>query len=120
MSGDDLESIRYMLSLIQEYCERIENHVHRFGGREEFLKDWAYQDSCIMVLGQIGEESKRILDWLQSNSDYNWKDVVRFRDFIYHCYFRTNYEVVWKIIEDDIPDLKDSVTALIKLIDERS
>ena len=116
MSGDDLEAVGYTLSVIRNYCERIAIHMHRFGGRDEFLRDWAYQDSCIMVLGQIGEETKKILDWLQSNSGYNWKDVARFRDFIYHCYSRTNYDLVWKIIEDDVPDLIDEVDRLLKSI----
>lgn len=117
MSGDDLERIRQTLETIRGYCERIALHMHRFGGKDEFLKDWAYQDACVMILGQIGEESKKISNWLTANSDYNWRDVIRFRDFIYHAYSRTEYNVVWEIISRDIPELLNATIELLDLLD---
>lgn len=71
MSADP-ERILDVLSRMKDYCERIAFHMHRFGGREEFLRDWAYQDACIMILAQIGEEAKRIEPWLIGISDYDW------------------------------------------------
>ena len=80
------EKIRNGLERMKDYCERIAIHMHRFGGKEEFLEDWAYQDACVMILAQIGEEAKRIEPWLNSNSNYPWREVIRFRDFVYHNY----------------------------------
>lgn len=105
MSGDDPERVRNTLELMISYCERIAYHMHRFGGREEFLKDWAYQDACVMILGQIGESAKTIEPWLNAHSNHDWRLVIRFRDFAYHNYSKTKYAMVWKIISEDIPEL---------------
>ena len=112
MSADS-ERICDTLVRMKGYCERIAFHMHRFGGREEFLEDWSYQDACVMSLAQIGEEAKRIEPWLMTNGgDYDWKAVIRFRDFAYHNYASTNYSVVWGIINDDIPELMSILTEL--------
>lgn len=116
MSADP-ERILDALSRMKDYCERIAFHMHRFGGREEFLRDWAYQDACIMILAQIGEEAKRIEPWLIGISDYDWKGVIRFRDFAYHNYPNTNYSVVWRIISKDIPELMNVLEGLMEKFD---
>lgn len=109
----DLERARDGITRISGYCDRIAFHMHRFGGRKEFLKDWSYQDSCIMILAQIGEEAKKIEPWLTaSRPDYDWKSVIRFRDFAYHNYPSTNYEIVWEIISKDIPELMNILSEI--------
>ena len=101
----DLERVRGSLDRMMDYCDRIAFHMHRFGGKEEFLKDWSYQDACVMILAQIGEEAKRIESWLKSKNTYGWSDVIRFRDFAYHNYQSTDYSIVWEIISIDVPQL---------------
>lgn len=87
--------------------------MHRFGGKDDFLKDWAYEDACVMVLGQIGEEAKTISNWLENNSKYDWGPVIHFRDFIYHNYSKTNYETIWYIISDDVPQVSRELSKLL-------
>jgi uncharacterized protein with HEPN domain len=113
MSGDDPERVRNTLESMIAYCERIAYHMHRFGGRNEFLKDWSYQDACVMILGQIGESAKTIEPWLVSHHGYNWSRVIRFRDFAYHNYSKTKYEMVWKMISEDVPELLDILKELL-------
>ena len=102
-----------------DYCERIVTYRDRFGEKDAFLDDQAYQDACVMILGQIGEETKKIFVWLNSNSDYPWKDVVRFRDFIYHSYSRMDYNMIWGIIDKDIPAIKKELLDLHESLDEK-
>lgn len=66
-----------------------------------------------MILAQIGEEAKKIEPWLDSNSDYRWKDVIRFRDFAYHNYPATDYNIIWEIISEDVPKLLNELTDLL-------
>jgi len=108
----DAEKVRDSIDRMINYCERIAFHMHRFGGRENLLEDWSYQDACVMILGQIGEEAKKIEPWLKSNSDYPWKEVIHFRDFEYHNYFDTDYNLIWGIISEDVPRLLDVLIEL--------
>lgn len=113
MSGDDLKRVRQTLCEIRDYCERIALHLHRINGKDGFLHDLMCQDACVMILGQIGEESKKIYEWLSVNSDYNWKDVIKFRDFIYHAYSQVNYNLVWSVLEKDLPKVMLETVTLI-------
>ena len=113
----DPEKIHDCLVRMKDYCERIAFHMHRFGGKKEFLEDWSYQDACVMILAQIGEEAKKIEPWLNSNSNYPWKDVIRFRDFAYHNYSSTNYKIIWGVISEDVPQLLNIITDLLNSLD---
>lgn len=115
MSGVDPERVRNTLEGMITYCERIAYHMHRFGGREEFMKDWSYQDACVMILGQIGESTKSIEPWLKAHRDYDWSLVIRFRDFAYHNYSKTKYGMVWKMISEDVPELLGILRELLPI-----
>ena len=114
----DAEKNHDSLVRMRDYCERIAFHMHRFGGKKEFLEDWAYQDACVMILAQIGEEAKKIEPWLNSNSDYPWKDVIRFRDFAYHTYPATDYNIIWEIISEDVPRLLNILADILYALDD--
>ena len=103
MFGPDEERFYGSIEKLLEYCDRIAIYMHRFGGKDAFLTDMAYQDACVMVLGQIGETCKTIEPQLRTRSDYDWSTVIRFRDFIYHNYSSTRYDIVWGIMVNDIP-----------------
>ena len=40
------------------------------------------------------------------------------KDFLTHSYFNANIERVWKVIEDDLPSLKESILNVKKEISE--
>jgi uncharacterized protein with HEPN domain len=44
-----------------------------------------------------------------------WQDIKDFRNLLIHEYFGVDQEIVWKIIQDDLPGLMDSVR---KTLDE--
>lgn len=118
MSGNDLDRTITSIERMIDYCERIVSYRERFGEKDDFLNDEAYQDACLMVLGQIGEEAKKIIVWLNSNSDYPWKDIVRFRDFLYHSYSHVDYNMIWGIIDKDITAIKKILIEISEMIDE--
>ena len=118
VSGDDFDRTITSVERIIGYCERVISYRDRFGEKEMFLNDQAYQDACVMLLGQIGEEAKKIFVWLDSNANYPWKNVVRFRDFIYHSYSHMDYNMIWGIIDKDIPEVKDILVKLSGLFDD--
>lgn len=45
-----LEKDKSILKHIISYCDKIDERIQRFGGKEEFLSDDCYRDACIMCV----------------------------------------------------------------------
>ncbi len=62
----------------------------------------------------IGEASKKIDDEFKSTHNHiEWKKIAGTRDKLIHDYFGIDYDIVWDIIENKIPDLDHFLKQLI-------
>lgn len=69
--------------------------MHRFGSKDSFLTDFAYQATCTSSLQQIGEVVKVNRSWLKAeNPDFPWSEYMRFRDFSAHDYIKSKF-LMW-------------------------
>lgn len=75
--------------------------------KEKFFESLTIQDAVIRRLTIIGEAVKNIPDSLRKNyPKIAWRKIAGLRDVLIHAYFGVDMELVWKIIKDDIPELK--------------
>jgi uncharacterized protein with HEPN domain len=92
---------------ILESISRIENYTEGMGFNE-FKSDNKTVDAVINNLENIGEAAKNIQDKADSD-EVNWRDISDFRDVLVHQYFRADKEIIWDIIENEIPHLKEDL-----------
>ncbi|MCM8817112.1 MAG: DUF86 domain-containing protein [Candidatus Omnitrophica bacterium] len=99
---------------IQEAIRRIELYTSGLK-YEDFLQRIETQDAVLRNLEIIGEAVKNISPNLKKKyQDIQWKDIAGMRDKIIHFYFGVNLDIVWKIIEDKLPQLKKQVKEILK------
>lgn len=92
---------------------KIENYADKLT-YEEFLKDELRQDGVVKNLEVIGEAAKNIPQDIKNRKpEIEWKKIAGLRDILTHEYFGINFEIVWDVIMNKIPDLKKNVTDLI-------
>ncbi|MGQ0556170.1 MAG: HepT-like ribonuclease domain-containing protein [Nitrospiraceae bacterium] len=79
-------------------------------GKDSFFADRKTQDAVIRNLEIIGEATKRLSASLKNaNPDIAWKPIAGMRDKLVHDYFGVNLQLVWDVIERDLPGLKVKV-----------
>ena len=103
--SDYLEDMLEATSRISKFCKKL--------SYEDFLEDTRTQDAVVRNLGIIGEAVKNIHEKLkEEHSDVPWKSVARINDRLIHDYFGVNWDIVWDVIENDIPDLTGKVKSI--------
>jgi uncharacterized protein with HEPN domain len=82
---------------------------------EAFLKDAVLTRAFVRSLEIIGEAVKNLPQELREKySDIPWKEITGMRDKLIHGYFGVNYKIVWKTIQQEIPELKEQVEEMMR------
>lgn len=93
-------------------------HIEKFSSnktKEDFHNDLMYRFSVERQLEIIGEAANNISSPIQElHSDVPWQKIISFRNFLAHEYFGLDLELVWGIITDNLPQLKEDIQKILK------
>ena len=105
---------------ILERIERIGRFIADFD-RESFLRDEKTCDSVVRNLEVIGLAANRLPDaFTASHPEVPWRRIVGLRNRIVHEYFDVDLELVWEIVEAELPGLKAGLRAVVRGSDDDS
>ena len=80
----------------------------------DYLLDWIKQDAIIRNIEIIGEASKHIEDKLKDKyPEISWFLIKGMRNFLVHEYFKVDHDAVWNTFQNDLPQLKLQILAII-------
>lgn len=87
---------------------------------EDFIRDDRTSSAVVRKLEIIGEAVKQLPGEVRSRfSEIPWGSMAKTRDKIIHFYHGVDYEIIWKIIKEDLPPLKPSFEKIhTKLLQE--
>jgi len=102
------------------YCEDI---LESGSAILDFIEGLSFEDFCddrktysavIREFEIIGEAVGKLPEsFTKRRPDVEWQDIKDFRNLLSHEYFGVDLEIVWKIIEDDLPALMDAVREIV-------
>ena len=91
----------------------IENHIKGID-EKKFLKNKLVQDAVVRNLEIIGEAAKRVPKKIKDDhKDIEWKKISGMRDILIHDYLGVDIEVVWRVIQNRLPELKKKIAQII-------
>jgi uncharacterized protein with HEPN domain len=83
-------------------------------GREAFFDERIRQDATLRKLEVIGHAVKNLSEESKSRRpQIPWKQIAGMRDKVIHDYFGVNLEIVWAVVEKDLPQLDQAVRQLL-------
>jgi len=85
---------------------------------DDFVDNDLISDAVIKNILVIGEATKNItIEIKKMNPEVEWRKMAGMRDVMIHGYFSVNYRIVWDVVQNKIPPLRQQVEQLLKEID---
>ena len=102
---------------ILEAIERIEKYAEE--GRDAFESNELIQTWVVHHITIIGEACRSLPNEFQANyATIPWADIIGMRNILVHHYFGIDVNAVWSVVEQDLPELKFNVEAILKGLPE--
>ena len=77
---------------------------------ENEMYTWAFSRSFEI----IGEAAKNLSpEFRKTHTDIEWKKISGMRDKIIHQYFNVDYELIWDVIKNKLPEIKEKIEKLL-------
>ena len=81
---------------------------------EQFGADRKTIEAVVWNLQIIGEAVKNIPEETRSQyPDVPWRDMAGLRDIIVHQYFGIKLDVIWKVIQQDLPRVEHLIREIL-------
>ncbi len=117
MRGDlgDRARFQHILDAIFE----IESYT-RQAGFDDFVENSMMRFASIKQLEIIGEAANSLTDEFKRRfPDIEWRAIIGLRNTSVHHYFGIDENVVWGIIQKDIPELKVKVVEILESLENK-
>ena len=85
---------------------------------EDLVADDMMYYAVVKNIEIIGEAANMLThDFISSHTETPWKMVRGMRNYIVHEYFQIDDEVVWDVVTNNLPELREQVARYIKETD---
>lgn len=102
-----LNDMNLAMDRITEYI-----HGHSF---TQFKQDYKTVDAVIRNFEVIGEASKNLPgEFKKKHFEVPWNEMYLLRNKVSHEYFGIDYEIIWDIAFNYIPENKKQIEAILK------
>lgn len=82
---------------------------------ERFSGDETLRRAFVRSLEIIGEAAKKVPDGSRDqHANFEWRSIAGMRDRLIHDYFGVDYELIWDVVRNRIPELRRQLAAVLE------
>ena len=82
---------------------------------EHFSHDETLRRAFVRSLEIIGEAAKKVPDGFRAqHPNIEWRSMAGMRDRLIHDYFGVDYELVWDVVRNRIPELRRQLSVVLE------
>jgi len=109
MSVSPLEYLRHILDEATFLTERGEGLR-----KEDLVGDETLKRAFVRSLEIIGEATKKLSDDMREKyAHLEWRSMAGMRDKLIHDYFGVDYDLVWDVVTNKIPKLRQDIQDIL-------
>lgn len=104
-----------------KYLQHILDETQYLTGKTEgldkgrFLQDETLKRAFVRSLEIIGEATKNIAaEFRQRHAYIDWRAMAGMRDRLIHGYFGIDYDIVWDVVANKVPVLRQEIQQIIQ------
>jgi uncharacterized protein with HEPN domain len=113
-ASDHLKDVLQAIDAIATYTK---------GGKDDFDSDSMIRDAVAVRLIQIGQAVKDAqaegLNLRKLRPEIPWRKVSGMRDLLAHKYARFDPAIGWRVVEEELPRVREAVAAILRRRDEK-
>jgi len=107
-------NIKTFLLHILDSIEKIEDFT-KDCSLEKFIESDIIQNATIRMIEIIGEAVKNIPENFKTkHPEAPWREIAGTRDKLIHEYFGVDLKLTYKIVKENIPELKENILKILK------
>ena len=98
---------------MHRYADKLTMYCEGYS-YDSFVADMKLVEACVFNLSQLGELCRNAdHSFTQAYPQIPWREMYGLRNRIVHDYEGVNLRLVWEILSEDIPELRDTLEKLI-------
>ncbi len=109
MSFEPRDYLRHILAEADYLIEQSEGLAF-----ERFDADETLRRAFVRSLEVIGEATKKLpTEFREKHPKVEWGRIARLRDRLIHGYFGVDYQIVWDLVRNKVPELRSHIIRII-------
>jgi len=114
LKPSDRDPILYLEDMVLS-MERVQEYIQGLDF-QQFKWDYKKVDTVIRNFEVIGEASKNIPSNIKKKyANVPWEEMYRLRNRIPHSYFGIDYEILWSIASEHLPQNLNDILVIIEI-----